>query len=87
MAASQAGGEGPGGFQGMDVARVDLIQRAEPRAGIILGGHGPLPVVGLVLDLCEAEVCKKENRETDGAGTKIRFPPHPLTIVKSVSGE
>ena len=51
MAPRQAGRECPGELEAVCIAGIDLIECAEPGAGVILSGHNPLPVIRLILDL------------------------------------
>ena len=46
MPTVDAGGEGEGHLQVLHVFGGDAIQCAEAGAGVILGWHGPLPVIG-----------------------------------------
>ena len=51
MTASQARRKGEREFEIRYVRSINLIESAESCARIILGGHHPLPVVGLILNL------------------------------------
>jgi hypothetical protein len=75
MAVRHPGGERPGELQVFDVIDFDLIERAIASAGLILGRHQPLAIVGLILDLRKSSRYKDESGKSAKRLHSPELPP------------
>lgn len=61
MAMGYSRRERPGEAQRFDISRIYLVLRAESGAGVILGRHNPLAIIGLILNLRQDWTGQQEN--------------------------